>query len=555
MICCQEINDYLEYYEKCPNVFNEDRKLLIENIVKPTLARDDIFFDEKTYQQCLEFCKLWYYELFPYQKFVTAFLFMYDKDNMPLFRTTIIIMGRGNGKDGWWMPICHFLSSELYGIKGYDIDIIANSEDQAIESYKVIHEMLEDNKKKMLKHFYWNLEMMYCRKTRSRIRPLTSSPKTGDGHKPGLVLLNEYHAYKGNSKANTGQGGLGKKEHPRMIIISSNGLVRDGDLDELLSVCDSILHGEPNVLRYFPFICRLDNKEEIDNPDMWIKANPSIEYMPILKNNIMTDYLEMKKFPSKKAEFVAKRMGLPEVEEVETVTSWDNILKACYSNVKDQIERKTPNIKNKTAVLGLDYASLNDFASVGFLIKDGEEYIWRHHTWICKRSKYFGEIKFPFRLCGTPGYNDFTLLDEDSINEEYLMEWIIKQMKILRVKKILLDNYKFQLMRQAFESHGLIVEDKNNPDGVVKVIRYPASIGALVGPILEVWFQEGKLNLGNSALMRWAINNTYLKQKKDGNKYFEKVEPKRRKNDPFMALVCAVKEKDLLNEEVIYCYL
>ena len=45
-IYCKEIDDYISYYEQCPNVFNNERKLLIENIIKPTLVRDDIFFDE-----------------------------------------------------------------------------------------------------------------------------------------------------------------------------------------------------------------------------------------------------------------------------------------------------------------------------------------------------------------------------------------------------------------------------------------------------------------------------------------------------------------------------
>lgn len=552
MICCREINEYLDYYEKCPNVFNLERKLLIENIVKSTLKRDDITFDEEMYYKCLNFCELWFYELFPYQKFITAFIFMYDSNDMPLFRTFIIMLGRGNGKDGWLIPIAVFLTSELYGVKNYDIDIIANSEDQSRESYNVALEMFEANKKKMLKHFYWNLECCYNRFTRSRMRYLTSSSKTGDGKKPGCVIYNEYHAYEKTDKVNTGQGGLGKKRHPRMFIITSDGLVREGPLDELKSVCMEVLNGESNELRYFPFLCKLDSKEEVDNPDCWIKANPSIEYMPILKNTIMNDYLEMKKYPSKKAEFLAKRMNLPQVDDVALVTSRDNILKACYKDVNNKIERTVPKMSNNNAIIGIDYASLNDFASVGILMKNDNEYIWRSHTWICSKSKYYSEIKFPFKLKGEKGYQDFTVVDENSISEELIMNWIMDAISKHNIMKIKLDNYKFQLMKNAFERHGLTLETKENPDGLVSIIRYPASIAALVGPVLEVLFSEGNLNLGDSSFMRWAINNTYMKDKKDGNKYFEKVEPKRRKNDPFMALVCAISAKELLNEDVIY---
>lgn len=555
MICCPEIDDYLEYYERCPNVFNSERKLLIENIVKPTLKRDDIVFDKETYYKCLKFCETWFYELFPYQKFVTAFIFMYDKNDMPLFRTFIIMVGRGNGKDGWIIPVATFLTTELYGVMYYDINIIAMSEEQSNDSYDVAYNMFEENKRKMLKHFYWNKEMFYNLATKSKMKYLTSSSKTADGKKPGCLIYNEYHAYTSSDKVNVNQSGLGKKKHPRSFIITSNGTVREGPLDELLDVCVPILNGEGNDLKYFPFICKMDSYEEVDNPKLWIKANPSIEYMPILKNTIMDDYIEMKSFPSKKSEFYAKRMNLPEKEEGEVVTSWENILRASYSDVKNKIARVMPNdLENKTAVIGLDYASLNDFASAGFLIKNGNEYIWRHHTWICKKSKYFNEIKFPFKNIGSPGYDDFTILDEDSISEDYLMNWIMEQISKFNIVKILLDNYKFQLMRRAFERYSLSLEDRNNPNGLVRIIRYPASIAAIVGPRLEVLFSDGRLNIGNSALMRWAINNTYMKDKKDGNKYFEKVEPKRRKNDPFMALVCAISAIDLLETQEIYVY-
>lgn len=72
MVICKEIDYYLKYAEEHPKWINKKRKLLIENIVKPILKRDDVFFDEKTYRDCLQYCKSNYYELFPFQKFIYA---------------------------------------------------------------------------------------------------------------------------------------------------------------------------------------------------------------------------------------------------------------------------------------------------------------------------------------------------------------------------------------------------------------------------------------------------------------------------------------------------
>ena len=57
MICCQEINEYIDYYEKNKTKFNKERILLMENIVKPTLKRDDIFLMKKNIKIVLNIVK------------------------------------------------------------------------------------------------------------------------------------------------------------------------------------------------------------------------------------------------------------------------------------------------------------------------------------------------------------------------------------------------------------------------------------------------------------------------------------------------------------------
>lgn len=554
MIYCHEIQEYLNIYENSKNVFNKERILLMENIVKPTLKRTDINFDTDTYYKCLKYCEKWYYSLFPFQKFIYAFVFMYDKDDFPLFRTFFIEMGRGNGKDGFICPLIDFLTSQYYGIKNYNIDIVANSESQANDTFLVIYETKETNKNIMKKYFSWNKEEIINDITHSRIRPNTSNPKTKDGKKAGAVVFNEYHAYETDEQIKVFQSELGKIKHPRIFIITTNGYVRDGPLDELEAVCNGVLHGESNELRYFPFICKLDNPDEVNEPEMWEKANPSIQYMPILKQTIMLDYLEMQKFPSKRPEFMTKRMNIPQRNEANFITSWDNLLKASYKDISKRIERDTPILENKPAVCGIDFAEFNDFASAGFLFEENGELIWRVRTWICTSSNYFKDIKFPFKNIGQPGYQDFILVDKPSIDAEDIVDWVYDEMMKYDTKKIILDMYRFKLLKKYFIDKGITIEDKNNPNGMIRMIRFPASLAAIYAPKIEKDFADGKINIGNSAMMRWAVNNTSARLRKDGNKVFEKIEPKLRKNDPFMAFVCAISGIELLEQKIVYAY-
>ena len=286
-------------------------------------------------------------------------------DDSPLFGTIIDVMGRGNGKDGFIMPLVNFLQTPLYGVKNYHIDIIANNEDQAKDSFNVVYEMLDDKWNKFSKMFYKSKEEIINLKTRSRLRFNTSNAKTKDGKKSGAILFNEYHAYESYDQINVFSSQLGKIKHPRKFIITTQGYVRDGPLDNLMDLCKEILKTGENELGYFPFICCLDDIKEVDDPEMWIKANPSIDFMPVLKKQIMDDYIEMKRLPSKRSEFITKRMNLPERDNEVTVASWEDILYTTYSNVEDKTSKEELDLENRNCIIGIDYADIRDFASAG----------------------------------------------------------------------------------------------------------------------------------------------------------------------------------------------
>lgn len=548
-IIVDEINTYIEYCKKNPKTINKYRKLLIKNIVIPTLERDDVFFDEVTYRKCLKYCESNYYPLFPYQKFVYAFVFMYINDT-PLFSTIFIEMGRGNGKDGFMMPLANFLQTPLYGVRNYNIDIIANNEDQAHDSFDVVYDMLDGNNKFKGK-FDITKERIINTETHARLRYNTSNAKTKDGKKGGLLLFNEYHAYETYGQINVFTSQLGKIKHPRKIIITTNGYVRGGPLDDILSACIKILETGENYLGYFPFICCLDDIKEVDDEDMWIKANPSSEFMPVLKKQIKDDYLEAKEFPSKWQEFVTKRMNMPERNEEVTVASWEQILKACYKDTKTKEPIDTPDLKSKLAVIGIDFADVRDFASAGLLFKIDDIYIWRQHTWICKNSPTFNNIKFPINNYGQNEFCDYEIVDSTSLSIKDIVLWCIDKMSLYSVQKIVMDTYRFSLFRECFEEYGFTTETKANPYGIIRMLRRSNSIYAMVAPKIEKAFADGKVNYGASAIMRWYTNNTEVSIDKFGNKAYQKIEPILRKNDGFMAMVSAMSADNLLEQIIL----
>ena len=553
MIICKEIDDYLQYAKDHPEWINRDRKLLIKNIIKPTLKRKDIYFDEDTYRNCLRYIENNFYPLFLYQKFLIAFFFMYTAvDNEPVFPEIIILMGRGNGKDGLMAPLANFFQTPLYGIPEYHVELIANSEQQIKDTFNVVYNRLSKNSKfkgkfRVTKEVIENLE------TSSILRYNTSNASTKDGKAPGCIFFNEYHAYENNDAVNVFESSEGKKRHFREIIITTNGYVREGPLDKLLDDCGRILNGEPNPLGIFPFLCRLDKESEAGDETAMHKANPSMEYLPMLQKAIKRGYIKAKGDPEKWAEYITKRCNLPQVKEASAVTSWKNILACSFEDQERKVPRKSQDTKGKLAIIGIDYADVRDFASAGVLTIDNDNnHKWRQQTWICSESPFLKSIKFPIGNAGAAGFQDYGVVYAPVIPVDQIVDWCEDIMKDYVVVKICMDTYRFTLFKTEFEKRGISIESRENPNGLVRMVRKIGSACGIIAPTIEKLFSEHRIDYGDSAIMRWYTQNTGTQVDKYGNTQFIKIEPKLRKNDGFMAYVVAEFSADLLKETVVY---
>ena len=154
----------------------------------------------------------------------------------------------------------------------------------------------------------------------------------------------------------------------------------------------------------------------------------------------------------------------------------------------------------------------------------------------------FGQVEF----------EDFEIVHEPVIPVGAIIDWVEARMLEYDVKKITMDTYRYTLFKEEFIRRGISIEDKQNPGGLVRLIRRLGSAMGIIAPTIESLFAEGKINYGRSAIMRWYTNNTCVITDKFGNKMFGKIEPKLRKNDGFMAFLAAMFSADELNEIVIY---
>ena len=524
MIPDYRIQKYIDLVRKAPYKMCEEQYQLCD-LVEKIFKTEDLIVDSRQLDKYLAFQKYFPFDLLDWEVFCFALHnCVYKKNRQLRFPVLLIYVGRGAGKNGYLGFEDFCLLTPVNGIKHYNIDIFAMSEQQSKTSFKDVYNVLEENKSFMKKYFKWTKEVITNIKTGSEFAFNTSNPKTKDGFRPGKVDFDEYHAYENMKLVDVAVTGLGKVPFPRRTIVTTDGDVRDGPLDTMLDKSRRILSGELPDNGMIPFICRIKDKEDIKNPDNWPMANPSYPYFANLQEEMKLEYDDYVIDPLGNASFATKRCNCPggAIRE-DVVTDWKNI--KATNIIIPQFEHGT------NAVGGLDYASTEDFVSAAILvIQDGIDYVYQH-TWICEASKDLPRIKAPLREWERRGLCEFVKGPE--ISPDLPAQWFDSMNERFNILKIGIDKYRYTLMSKALAEYGFLADK----DGKIKIVR-PSDEMQLI-PTLTSLFNNNRIAVGDDPLMRWCINNSKRVTSSAGNMTYGKIEPKSRKTDAFKALVAA----------------
>ncbi|MET1991113.1 terminase TerL endonuclease subunit [Enterococcus faecalis] len=544
MIKQKHVDYYIQQYKKGEIKLNKERIELIEYLERDILSRDDIYFNDKMIDDCINYGEKWFFELQPFQKFLIAFVFLYfKKNNRNFYRKFLWMFGRGGGKNGLLSVVLNFLQTELNGILDYNISIVANSEDQAKTSFEEIYNTIKRNKT-LQKAFEYGKTVITSKKTGSYIRFRTSNGDTKDGLRDGAVAFDEIHQYPSNKDVKVHISGLGKKPNPREFYVGTDGYVREGFLDSLKEKAKRVLNGSSRPNAIFPFICKLDSEDQVTESENWELANPMFhqplsEYAESLLETIFEEYEDLEDDPSNREEFMTKRMNLPVTDLERSVASYEEIM---------DTNRPLPNLEGRQAIGCLDFASLRDFAACGLLFKDKDDYVFKTHSFVRKQFAdiYYGysrkaseqtkERFAPIKEWENRGL--LSVVDGATIEPQTVVDWFVEQRYKYGVTKIVADNFRMDVLRPLLIAAGF----------EVVVIKNPRAVDSLLAPRIETAFANRHIIFGENPLMRWYTNNVLVKTNNDGNKTYLKKEEVRRKTDGFKAFVCGMYLADELTD-------
>lgn len=316
--------------------------------------------------------------------------------------------------------------------------------------------------------------------------------------------------------------GASKVDDYLIVATSSEGTVRNGSGDTIKMELESILRGEyinPHVSIWY---YRLDSIDEVNDPSMWIKANPNLG-KTVTYETYQLDVERAEKAPASRNDILAKRFGIP----MEGYTY--------FFTYEDTVPHKKRDYWGMACSLGADLSLGDDFCAFTFMfpLQDGSFGI-KTRSYIS--STTYAKLQAAMRL----KYTDFikegslivmegTVLDLDAVYDD--VDQHIEHCEY-DVRCFGFDPYNAKAFVERWER-------ENGPFGIEKVIQGARTESVPLGELKKL--AEERLLLFDEDLMSFAMGNCITIEDTNGNRkllkkrYDQKIDNVSAMMDAFVA--------------------
>ena len=293
--------------------------------------------------------------------------------------------------------------------------------------------------------------------------------------------------------------GASKNDDYLIVAISSEGTVRNGSGDTIKMELMNILKGEyvnPHVSIWY---YKLDSIDEVNNPEMWEKAQPNIG-KTVSYETYQLDVERAENAPATRNDILAKRFGIP----MEGYTY--------YFTYEETIPHSKRDYWQMPCALGIDLSRGDDFCSFTFLFPlSGGAFGVKTRNYISELT--MNKLPMAMRL----KYETF--MEEGSL--------IVLEGTVLDMMEVYddLDKYitetGYDVRCLGFDPYNAREfierwEQENGPYGIEKVIQGAKTESVPLGELKKL--SEEQLLLFDEQLMSFTMGNCITLEDTNGNR-------------------------------------
>ena len=462
-------------------------------------------------------------KLEPWQIFSVCIPFgwLRKKDGTRRYRTIVIFVPRKNGKSiiGGGIGCYMFTADGEFGAEVYSG---ATTEKQAWEVFRPA-KLMVDRTPELRDHFgvEVNASNMCRLEDGSRFEPVIGKP--GDGSSPSCAIVDEYHEHQDSTLFDTMETGMGAREQPVMLVITTAGSSIGGPCHQLVRDSERMLEGLIDRPDLWAMLYTIDDGDDWTSEAALIKANPNYGV------SINGDFLSARQrdamqSAAKQATFRTKHLN----EWVGAKNAWLNMLRW-----REAPQRKPlAELEGRPCFIGLDLASKIDIAGNLLVFPPtADDPLWHvHGRYYLPESRVIEELD-----SNTARYREFdalgllTMTDGEVIDFEVIKEDLREFAGRFDVQQVAYDPWQATQLAQEMQAEGLLMVEVRQ---TVQNISEPMKE-------LEALVLQRKLAHGDCPILSWMASNVVAKLDAKDNIYPNKERPEN-KIDGIVGLIMAI---------------
>lgn len=454
---------------------------------------------------------------------------MADNPDIERFKKILLLIARKNGKSETCSAIEN--SEFILGSEGADLVCSSNDDRQssivydAIDLMRQLYDPMDIDTKR-------NQRFILNKTTNTKIWKLSETTRNKEGHSIDFATVDEVHEMKNNVIVKSIEQSQSLKPNPKLILITTEGFVVDGYLDEELKQARAILNGEDNSLsasRMLPWLYTQDSEQEIfQDKNSWYKSNPSLYQIKRI------DYLEEQVDLARKSK----------ADRIFVLSKDFNIKQGgieSFLNVEDYTYNATFNIEDFEGgyCLGhVDLAETTDLCCAkALMMKPDSNVKYIHTMYFIPETKLLPEnddhnAGAKYKEWADMGY--ITICEGNDIDLTIVADWyynLVNDYNITLYKCGYDQRFAKDWLKQM-EYYGWTKQYND-----VEMVLQNAQTLSNAIMLVEAEFKSKLINYNNNPVDRWCLANSCLKLNDQRQALIVKLE-NAKKIDGTVTLVC-----------------
>ena len=446
---------------------------------------------------------------------------MYDNDlkkYVDRFTETLLLIARKNTKSETSSGLC--LSEMCIGGEGLDIVCASNTYDQAnilYEAIDVMRILIDSNNADTWR----NREGLKCNYNNNKIKKMSDRTKGKEGRNIDIAVVDEVHEMKDDALVKPIEQSMSIKENKKLILITTEGFINGGYLDEKLEKVRKIIRKEDNSIaskRILAWLYTQDSEQEVWNVNedginpAWQKSNPTLIY-GIKKWSYLRDQVDnARKSKSDRMYVLSKDFNF----KVNNAQAW--LDRSDYDYIS---EFDLENFRGSMCLGAVDLAETTDMTNIKIALirkDDKRKYILSHYFIPASKLEESDDSTAGAKYLEWAKAGYITIVDGNDIDLSVVADWCYDLQKKygIRIYRLGYDQRFKQDFIKRMEYYGWV--DKED----LIMITQSSDIMHTANRQVEADLKD-RLIVGLNEVDKWCLSNSALKIDSKGKSLIVKI--------------------------------